>query len=67
MAILTPEELLSAIETHLLVTRQTASAFGLAINNDPALVLELRRGRCPSLSLANRILARIGNQAKEDA
>lgn len=62
MAILTPVELLERIEAHLLLTGQNASGFGRDLG-DPSLVLELRRGRCPSLALAHRIIAAI--DAKE--
>jgi hypothetical protein len=67
MLILTPAELLRTIELHLTKTGQTASEFGRIVSGDSSLVLELRRGRNPSLALANRICRLIEQQqTKED-
>lgn len=64
MTILTREALLEAIEAHLIATGQPASVFGRAVANDPALVLSMRRGRCPTLTLAKRIWDAIDIQQK---
>jgi hypothetical protein len=66
MAILPPSELITIIDAHLVATRQTPSAFGRRVNNDPNLVLEIRRGRIPRRRLANRILEVIGERVVEN-
>jgi hypothetical protein len=66
MAILAPPELITIIDAHLAATKQTPSAFGRLVNNDPNLVLEIRRGRIPRRRLANRILEIIGEKAQKN-
>lgn len=64
MANMAPSELITVIDAHLAATKQTPSVFGRLVNNDPNLVLEIRRGRVPRLRLVNRILEVIGGRLK---
>jgi hypothetical protein len=66
MAILKPADLIMVIDAHLAATKQTASAFGRIVSNDPNLVLEIRRGRTPKPPLVKRILEIVGGRKPED-
>ena len=56
------EQFLAAIEGYLARTGTKPSEFGRQAIGDPSLVLNLRRGRSPTLATADKILAFIRRQ-----
>ena len=56
------EQFLAAIEGYLARTGTKPSEFGRQAIGDPSLVLNLRRGRSPTLATADRVLAFIRRQ-----
>ena len=57
--------LLTNIERHLRVTRQSPTRFGRDAVRDPRLVFDLRRGREPRDRLTARVLAYIAARGGE--
>jgi hypothetical protein len=59
-------ELVEALDRHIATHPITATAFGRQVARDPALVFDIRRGRSPSLNLAEKIMAAIKAQQAEN-
>jgi len=58
---MTPKQLLSQINAHLKKTKESPSAFGKRVLNDPAFVLKLKRkpARKPFPHTVDKVLAAI--------
>lgn len=52
---MTREQLLADVEQFLADTGLSATTLGIRIAKDPNLIFDLRAGRDPTLSMANRI------------
>jgi hypothetical protein len=55
MPLTTQQEFLAKIERYLAARRIGASTLGRRAVGDPMLVFDLRRGRCPNLSIVDRV------------
>ena len=61
------EQFLSRVEAFLQASGLKPSEFGRQSVGDPSLVLNLRRGRSPTLATADKVLAFIARLEAEDA
>jgi hypothetical protein len=64
---MTQDEFLKRIESFLVSHNMKPSAFGWAAVKDPSLVMDLRKGRSPSLNLVARVQKFMDEQEQGEA